>query len=69
MLGYSDLEPAMRERFLAVVREEVGAMGQRITDLVQRATQRLKTRWPMEDTALTWRPLPSARSQPTAPVP
>ena len=23
----------MRERFLAVVREEVGAMGQRITDL------------------------------------
>ncbi|MCO5109847.1 MAG: exonuclease domain-containing protein [Burkholderiaceae bacterium] len=49
MLGYSDLEPAMRERFLAVVREEVGAMGQRITDLAQRATQRLKTRWPMED--------------------
>ena len=49
MLGYPDLEPAMRERFLAVVREEVGAMGQRITDLAQRATQRLKTRWPMED--------------------
>ena len=49
MLGYPDLEPAMRERFLGVVREEVGAMGQRITDLAQRATQRLKTRWPMED--------------------
>ncbi|MFZ2858005.1 exonuclease domain-containing protein [Acidovorax sp.] len=49
MLGYSDLEPAMRERFLGVVREEVGAMGRRITDLAQRATQRLKTRWPMED--------------------
>ena len=49
MLGYSDLEPAMRERFLGVVRDEVGAMGRRITDLAQRATQRLKTRWPMED--------------------
>ncbi len=49
MLGYADLEPAMRERFLGVVRDEVGAMGRRITDLAQRATQRLKTRWPMED--------------------
>ncbi len=49
MLGYTDLEPAMRERFLGVVRDEVGAMGRRITDLAQRAIQRLKTRWPMED--------------------
>ncbi len=49
MLGYSDLEPAMRERFLGVVRDEVGAMGRRITDLAQRAVQRLKTRWPLED--------------------
>lgn len=49
MLGYADLEPAMRERFLAVVRDEVGAMGRRITDLAQRATQRLKTRWPLEE--------------------
>jgi len=49
MLGYADLEPAMRERFLAVVRDEVGAMGRRINDLAQRATQRLKTRWPLEE--------------------
>ena len=49
MLGYSDLDAAMRERFLGVVRDEVGAMGRRVTDLAQRATQRLKTRWPMED--------------------
>ncbi|MFN4117608.1 exonuclease domain-containing protein [Acidovorax sp.] len=49
MLGYADLEPAMRERFLAVVRDEVGAMGRRVNDLAQRATQRLKTRWPLED--------------------
>lgn len=49
MLGYADLEPGMRERFLAVVRDEVGTMGRRVTDLAQRATQRLKTRWPLED--------------------
>ena len=49
MLGYADLEPAMRERFLGVVRDEVGAMGRRVNDLAHRATQRLKTRWPMED--------------------
>ena len=49
MLGYADLEPDMRERFLRVVREEVSTMSQRITDLVQRATQGLKTRWPLEE--------------------
>jgi DNA polymerase-3 subunit epsilon len=49
MLGYADLEPAMRERFLAVVKEEVSTMSQRITELVQRATQGLKTRWPLEE--------------------
>jgi DNA polymerase-3 subunit epsilon len=49
MLGYADLEPDMRERFLRVVKEEVSTMSQRITDLVQRATQGLKTRWPLEE--------------------
>ena len=49
MLGYADLEPDMRERFLRVVREEVATMSQRITDLVQRSTQGLKTRWPLEE--------------------
>ena len=49
MLAYPDLDSDMRERFLAVVRDEVGAMSQRITDLVQRATQGLKTRWPLEE--------------------
>ena len=49
MLDYADLEPDMRERFLRVVREEVAAMSQRITDLVQRSTQGLKTRWPLEE--------------------
>ena len=49
MLGFDDLQPAMRERFLGVVREEVGAMGRRVSDLAQRSAQRLKTRWPLED--------------------
>lgn len=49
MLGYPDLEPEMRERFLRVVGEEVAAMSQRITELAQRATQGLKTRWPLEE--------------------
>ena len=49
MLAFDDLEPEMREKFLRVVREEVAAMGQRITDLVARSTETLKTRWPLED--------------------
>ena len=49
MLGYPDIEPPMRERFLGVVREEVASMGQRVSDLAQRSEQRLKTRWPLED--------------------
>jgi DNA polymerase-3 subunit epsilon len=49
MLGYPDTPPAMRERFLGVVREEVASMGTRVTDLAQRSAQRLKTRWPLED--------------------
>ena len=49
MLGYDDVEPAMRERFLAVVRDEVRTMTTRLNDSVQRAAEGLKTRWPMEE--------------------
>lgn len=49
MLEYPDLEPAMRERFLAVVREESNAMSERVQTLAQAAASGLKTRWPMED--------------------
>jgi len=49
MLALPDVEPEMRERFLGVVREEVGAMSLRISTLAQRAVQGLKTRWPLED--------------------
>jgi DNA polymerase III subunit epsilon len=49
MLQLPDVEPAMRERFLGVVREEVAAMSRRIGELAQRAVEGLKTRWPLEE--------------------
>ncbi len=49
MLEYPDLEPAMRERFLAVIREEARVMSERVQTLGQSAASGLKTRWPMED--------------------
>ena len=49
MLEYPDLEAAMRERFLAVIREETAALSERVNTLANAATSGLKTRWPMED--------------------
>ncbi len=49
MLIQDTLTPEARQKSLHAVREEVGAMGQRITDLVARSTETLKTRWPLED--------------------
>ncbi|GAB4216607.1 MAG: 3'-5' exonuclease [Rhodoferax sp.] len=49
MLAYPDLEDAMRERFLGVVRDEVHSMSARLNDLTQKSTQSLKARWPLED--------------------
>ncbi len=49
MLDYPDLDPAMRERFQAVIREESAALSQRVNTLAQAASSGLKTRWPMED--------------------
>ena len=49
MLDYPDLEPAMRERFMAVVRDEARAMGQRIASVEASAADGLKSRWPLED--------------------
>ncbi|WP_137895309.1 exonuclease domain-containing protein [Ramlibacter sp. 2FC] len=49
MLDYPDLDAALRDRFLAVVRDETAAMSRRIQDLVASSTDALKTRWPMED--------------------
>jgi DNA polymerase-3 subunit epsilon len=49
MLDYPDLEPAMRERFLGVVREETTSLSQRIASLETGSASTLKTRWPLED--------------------
>ena len=49
MLGYDDLEPAMRERFLGVLRDEAGTMSARIDEVARRSSRNLHTRWPLED--------------------
>jgi DNA polymerase-3 subunit epsilon len=49
MLDFPDLEPAMHQRFLNVVRDEVRTMGQRLQTLATSSASGLKTRWPMED--------------------
>ena len=49
MLDDAGLEPAMRERFLAVVRDESQAMSRRINELATQSAQGLATRWPLEE--------------------
>ncbi len=49
MLDHADLEPAMRERFLGVVRDESQAMSLRINELATQSAQGLATRWPLEE--------------------
>jgi DNA polymerase-3 subunit epsilon len=49
MLDYPDLDPAMRERFLCVIREETRLLSQRIGALEAGSASSLKTRWPLED--------------------
>ena len=49
MLELPDLEPAMRERFQQVVRDEVATMTRRVQALAQDLVAGIKTRWPMED--------------------
>ncbi len=49
MLDFPDLEPDMRTRFLAVVREETATLSEKVQTLALQASTGLKTRWPMED--------------------
>ena len=49
MLDYEDLDAPTRERFLAVIRDEVQAMSGRIRELASHTVQTQKTRWPLED--------------------
>ncbi|HEY2929276.1 3'-5' exonuclease [Piscinibacter sp.] len=48
-LDYPDVDDEMRERLLRVIRDEVGAMGQRIRAVGAATAEGLKTRWPLED--------------------
>ncbi len=49
MLDEPELEPTMRQRFLAVVRDEAQAMSRRINDIVAQSAEGLATRWPLEE--------------------
>ena len=53
MLDFPDLDAATRERFMAVVRDEIRSMSARLTDLARQSTQAMKTRWPLEDMLAT----------------
>ena len=49
MLELPGLEPAMRERFQHVVRDEVATMTTRVQTLAADVLAGIKTRWPLED--------------------
>ncbi len=49
MLDYPDLDTTDRERFQGVVREEVAALGARITALAAEASGAHRTHWPLQD--------------------
>ncbi len=49
MLAYPDLGASQRERFQGVVREEVGRLGERVTQVAQRSGPALHPRWPLHD--------------------
>jgi DNA polymerase-3 subunit epsilon len=49
LLDDEDVDAATRERFHGVIRDEVGAMSQRIQQLASHTAQTMKTRWPLED--------------------
>jgi DNA polymerase-3 subunit epsilon len=49
LLSYPDMETEQRERFVAIIRDEVSAMGQRLDCMMTEFAGALKTRWPLED--------------------
>ncbi len=49
MLDYEDVDAPTRERFHAVIRDEVHAMSERIRTLASHTAQLQKARWPLED--------------------
>jgi DNA polymerase-3 subunit epsilon len=49
LLEYRDMETEQRERFVGIIRDEVGAMGRRLDCMMTEFAGALKTRWPLED--------------------
>ncbi|MGF1548599.1 MAG: exonuclease domain-containing protein [Thiotrichales bacterium] len=49
VLEYPDLEPAMRERLLCVIRDEIQGLGKRIGEVQASSASKLRSRWPLED--------------------
>lgn len=49
MLDYPDLDAAMRERFMGVIREKTRALSARIAALESGSSDSMKTRWPLEE--------------------
>ena len=49
LLDEPDLPPPVRERFFAVVRDEIGSMTRQLHEAAAAGLQAQKTRWPLED--------------------
>lgn len=49
MLDYPDLDPPDRDRFRQIVREEAGALGERLAAIADAAAQGSERGWPLQD--------------------
>lgn len=49
LLDEPDLPPPVRERFFAVVRDEIGTLARQLQEAAAAGLQAQKTRWPLED--------------------
>lgn len=49
LLDYPDMEIEQRDRFVGIIRDEVGVMGQRLDRTVTEFADALKARWTLED--------------------
>jgi DNA polymerase-3 subunit epsilon len=49
LLDDPTLDDTTRERFMAVVRDEIGAMNRRLNDAAAQGLRSIKARWPLED--------------------
>ena len=49
LLDEPELDAATRERFHAVIRDEIGAMARRLNEAAEQGLRSIKARWPLED--------------------